>query len=190
MRKTLKHRRFRVLLICVAIASLFALFQNMSPYDETDIRELAPKDIDESRHPKNTLLPDRLKGRSPESIGKEILLHNLAEPIGEVERLGEQIENWASWELTGSDNRGVPLEGSSASTYPTSGKSMKVKAGLVGSKGLGFIFETNFKLKCEFTSRNQEIQLSVNNLLNTKANVSMQHNTDKRESSVNFSYQW
>lgn len=175
-------RRLRVGLIVSALTALFALFQNMSPFDGVDPRKLTPPPG--SAPGQVDYLPDRLRGRSAEDIGREVLQHNLSQPLDNLEN---RLEDLTTWSSEGDSS----AESDSGGRAPAGRKSRyKLKAGLTGRSGMGFVLEKNFKVKCEYAPGSQNLQVSFDQPLGANSHLSMKHSSEDHQSSVNFSYQW
>jgi hypothetical protein len=60
----------------------------------------------------------------------------------------------------------------------------------MGKAGLGVLYEQGFKVKCEYSPMNQTYKVRFDQPLSSSAQLTVQHNSEARQSSIGFSYQW
>ena len=162
----------------------FVLFQNMSPSDDTfDIREIAPQKP-EGYHDFQ-YLPDHISGNSPNSLGTEILEYHFADSL---KALQMRFDSNTGWTNESSDPSGGPMGTSGPANGKTPGSHMGV--GILGTDRMGFYYEDAVKFRCDYSASSKSLQISLNRALTKSSNLTLRHETDTQQSTVNFSYRW
>lgn len=166
----------------VGLSVCFLLFQNFSlDYEFQDIREIAPR-APAGPPPQRGYFPVNFHGGSMESVGNQMLKHNFG---GQIKEWEQELQEWAGWEIKegGSNDPGVP-SGRAPNSY-------KLRTGHLGKDKIGFAYESDVRVKCEYSALKQDLEISVDKALSKNSSLSLKHiNAGDTSSSVNFTYAW
>lgn len=169
----------QIFLIIAGLTVCFLFFQNMSlDKDYKDIRQIAPQAPEDEPHFK--YFPAKFKSTNVHSLAPEILEHNFGAELRDIE---DKIKDWGGWEH---ESQAGGAEGGTADAR----KKYKIRSGLLGKDRLGFSYESDFRVKCEYSAFSQDLALSLTKDFGPNTKLSLSHKTDKQQSSVNFSYSW
>jgi hypothetical protein len=175
-----KRNWIRTLPVVAGLSACFLLFQNFSLDNEyRDIRTIAP--VGAPAEPPSPYFPEHIGATSLNGLGQEILKHNFGD---EMRRFENNFEDWSGFEV----GRGPASAGPTAAAAEDHG--YRLRTGHLGQDKFGFRLQSSVNVKCEYSAFKNELQVSVDKAIGRNANLSLKHNTDDHNSTVNFSYAW
>ena len=155
----------------------------MSPSDDTfDIRDIAPRKPAGYSDPQ--YLPDHISGDSPTSLGTEILEYNFGDTLKALQMRFDSSTGW------GSEPTAVGGAAGLNSGPNAKNPGAHVGVGILGTDRMGFYYEDDVKIRCDYSASSKSMQISLNRSLGKSSNLSLKHETESQQSTVNFSYQW
>lgn len=188
------------LLALVALSICFILFQNMSPLDEsktedessllgTDIREWAPR-IDHGDTLASYFPTQAPAARSPAAVADSILTHNFADQLRGLEsQFGNRFINLRNGELfaieSDSENR---TSSTQATTGPRSGSNLKIA--VPDHHSLRLSYTQGITLRCDYDPSLVGMNLQLNKSWSPRSELTLAHQTERQQSSLNFNYHW
>ncbi len=182
----MKQSWLRTFQIALGLSTCFALFQNFSlENDYRDIREIAPEDV--SAEVGSPYFPDHTRATSLNSLGNEILKHNLTDEIKQFEN---RFEDWSGFELGNGQAQSRGPASSTVANEESPSSNYRLRTGFLGRDKVGFRLQSGVNVKCEYSALTNQMQVSLDRALGNNGNLSFKHNTLDHNSSVNFSYAW
>ena len=173
----------------IFLSACFVLFQNMSPSDEFDIRTIAPTKPE--GFDQYSYFPSQFHGGSASQLGQEILDHNFGERLQALQfELEVQGGRWGIGPQAQSSRGPASIKPATDHSGGAPSSQSTFRFGHRGGDRFGFLLESAFNLRCDYSAGSKRLEVSLNRNLTPRTEVSFKHTSDDQQSSLNLNYQW